>query len=302
MSTEHNPVQDVLTLARSAIIGLNGRTLDVLDVKRPPDLEYARHLARVVSKLSPLVGNMLEFFLVSYLNEIIWPGNGKWERQDPGFPDTIFNGPITPKPGIEVKTWFPLATEITARFKDSILRFQQNETDVAVIAWLPEHILYGKPQVINIWIDSAKSLAQARDQHYHNPPNYLVFEPEDTSNRTANLQQTNTNGYIFQGTKQELEEARRLVDSWGTDARVYSPLPEYQKKLRELLARYNYRMETNFAKIDRIRHAGLEEFKTLVLGHTIDGYTIEEWSYRLLDDDSLRMLLEIEPPQGNMIS
>ena len=67
MVSDGNAVKDVLTLARSAIIGLNGKTLDVVDVKRPPDLEYARHLARVVSKLSPLVGNMLEFFLVSYL-------------------------------------------------------------------------------------------------------------------------------------------------------------------------------------------------------------------------------------------
>ena len=38
----------------------------------------------------------------------------------PGFPDTIFIGPnVTPSPGFEIKAWFPLATEITARFKDS---------------------------------------------------------------------------------------------------------------------------------------------------------------------------------------
>ena len=45
---------------------------------------------------------------------------GEWQRQDPGFPDMIFVGPtVTPSPGFEIKAWFPLATEITARFKDS---------------------------------------------------------------------------------------------------------------------------------------------------------------------------------------
>ncbi len=40
-----------------------------------------------------------------------------------------------------------------------------------------------------------RSIAEARDQHYHKPPDYLVVEPEDTSRRTKNLRQTNTNGY-----------------------------------------------------------------------------------------------------------
>ena len=47
--------------------------------------------------------------------------------------------------------------------------------------------------------------------HYHKPPDYLVFEPEDTSERTANLQQTNTNGYKLQQDKCSLSAARRCV-------------------------------------------------------------------------------------------
>jgi hypothetical protein len=31
-------------------------------------------------------------------------------RQDPSFPDTIFESEL-PKPGIEIKSWFPLAAE-----------------------------------------------------------------------------------------------------------------------------------------------------------------------------------------------
>jgi hypothetical protein len=146
-------------------------------------------------------------------------------------------------------SWFPLATEITARFKDGVLHFEEDQTDVALVAWLPEYLLYGKPKVIDVWISTAKSLAIARDIHYHNPPDYLVVEPEDTTTRTANLQQTNTNGYKFQGVPEELAEAEEEVKKWGKDGKIYSPEPQYQKQIKELMGRYSYRLDTNFAKI-----------------------------------------------------
>ena len=120
---------------------------------------------------------------------------------------------IFPNPGVEIKTWFPLSTEITARFKDSITFFQKNHIDVALISWIPEHIIWGKPQIIDVLVVSGRSVAKARDLHYHNPPHYIIFEPEDTANRTANLQQTNTNGYILQGDKCSLDEAMKIVKS-----------------------------------------------------------------------------------------
>jgi len=40
---------------------------------------------------------------------------------------------------------------------------------------------------------SGKSVAEARDKHYQST-GLLVIEPEDTRQRTRNLQQTNTNG------------------------------------------------------------------------------------------------------------
>lgn len=268
----------ILLKASKEIEGLKGQALDVLDIKKPHNASYARHLAKVISKISPLIGNMLEFSIVEKLNEADWEGLGKWVRQDPGFPDTIFQGPLDPKPGIEIKTWFPLATEITARFKDSILHFEKDQTNVAVVAWLPECLIYGKPKVIDVWIGSAKSLALARDRHYHRPPDYLVFEPEDTSLRTINLRQTNTNGYKFQGSTKLLKKAANEVRRWGKRASVFSPTPGYQKKVRGLLGKYPYRLDTNFAKIDRIAHPDLEKFKARVLATKIDGKTILQWT------------------------
>jgi hypothetical protein len=289
----NNDIQNILETAGRVIEGLNGQSLDVLTIAKPPDLEYARHLSRVVSKLSPLLGNMIEFSIVSTLNKHDWTAyNGLWERQDPGFPDTIFNWEKDIKPGIEVKTWFPLATEVTARFKDSQSHFKHNQTNVAIVAWLPEYIIFGKPRIIGVFIDSAMSFAVARDTHYHNPPDYLVFEPEDTSQRTRNLQQTNVNGYKFQGTQDEFEKARKEVVKWGESAIQYSDSPEYQRRVKELAGKYNYRPDTNFAKIDRIEHDGLEAFKTRIEKMPLFGSTINDWAKtHLWSDDGLSEIL-----------
>ena len=292
----NDDIQKILATAESVINSLNGQTLDVLTIAKPPDLEYARHLSRVVSKLSPLLGNMIEFSIVSILNKQDWTGyNGSWDRQDPGFPDTIFNWDKEIKPGIEVKTWFPLATEITARFKDSQSHFTHNQTNVAIVAWLPEYLLFGKPKIIGVFIDSALSFAVARDNHYNNPPDYLVFEPEDTSQRTSNLQQTNVNGYKFQGTDDELEQAEKDILNWGDNPKQYLPTAEYQKRLKELQGSYSYRLDTNFAKIDRIEHEGLESFKTEILNKTLFNSTIDTWAKtNLWSDDGLSVILNLQ--------
>ncbi len=294
MNYSNSPtVRRILNSATQEVRQLNGGTLDVLEITKPPDLVYASHLAKVISKLSPLIGNMFEFYVTNLLNLIEWDAVGQWIRQDPVFPDVVFRGDIEPEPGIEIKTWFPLATEITARFRESIAHFIHDQTDVVLIAWIPEFLIYGKPKVVGIWQDTAKSLAQARDAHYHKPPHYLVFEPEDTSARTANLQQTNTNGYVFQGTDADLAQAKRDVERWGSAGLDYKTASSYQRKLHELRNRYVYRLDTNYAKMDRIEHSGLEDFKAQILSTYSFGYTLREWGKRdfLRSEDALELLL-----------
>lgn len=273
---------EILATAKSELTALDSDLIDVIDLKRPPSLAYAKNLAKVISKLSPLLGNMIEFSTVDLLNKHDWDDAGQWVRQDPGFPDALFqSNSIKPNPGIEIKAWFPFATEITARFKDSVTIFKDNNIDMALIAWLPEHVIWGKPQIIDVLVVSGKSVANARDTHYHRPPDYIVFEPEDTSARTANLQQTNTNGYKLQQDKcsgAQLKAAAKLVESWGEEGQTYSPLPEYQQKLRELQGTAVYRLDTNYAKIDRIEHAEIERFKNKVLATEFNGKTIKQWS------------------------
>ncbi|GHU53767.1 hypothetical protein FACS1894132_06880 [Clostridia bacterium] len=240
---------------------------------------------------------MIEFSTVDLLNTYDWNNIGSWHRQDTDFPDAIFKSEtVLPNPRIEIKTWFPLATEITARFKDSVLHFADDQINVAMIAWLPKFVLWGKPVIVDTWIGSASSVAATRYAHYHRPPDYLVFEPEDTSSRTINLQQTNTNKYKFQGSPADFERAKKIVDSWGDDGKVYSTSHDYQIKLQGLLGNFSYRLDTNFAKMDRIEHTSLEEFKTSVVNTVYRGHKIRQWSRILsrqdnvLDEELLRLI------------
>ncbi|WP_293124457.1 hypothetical protein [Microcoleus sp. bin38.metabat.b11b12b14.051] len=271
--------QDVIKVASQYLGHLSTHIFDVIEVSKPVSVDAAVNLSKVISKLSPLVGNLIEFNTVEFLNQQNeFAEFGKWQRQDPGFPDTIFVGIVQPTPGLEIKAWFPLATEITARFKDSQNHFRFDQTYVAILAWLPDKIIYGKPRILDVCVVSGLSVAVARDTHYHNPPDYLVLEPEDTTQRTANLQQTNTSGYKFQGSAEEFLEADKIVDSWGIQGKIYKPTREYQRLLRELRIRYEYRLDTNFAKMDRIVHPGIEEFKRRVYNTEVSGMTVGRWN------------------------
>lgn len=290
--------KNILYIACNHLQTLNNKVLDILEISKPVDKDYALHLAKTVSKLSPIVGNMIEYQVCSELNKLDWDSLGEWERQDPGFPDTIFKSKsIIPTPGIEIKTWFPNATEITARFKDSIDFFEQDQINVAVVAWLPEFVIYGRPKIIGVWTGSAQAVANARDSHYHNPPGYLVVEPEDTKARTANLQQTNTNGYKFQGTDKEFKLAEAMVLEFGEEYKIYDSSLAYQKLTKKLLSNFPYRLDTNFAKIDRIKHESLEEFKTKVMGTEVLGHSIKHWSHLLSQKnrDIMQLIDELLP-------
>ena len=281
--------QDILSLAKEHLKELSGHVFELLSIGKPVSIEAAVNLSKVISKLSPLLGNLIEFNTVEYLNDQEeFKALGRWKRQDPGFPDTVFEGSINPTPGFEIKAWFPLATEITARFKDSQRHFTDDQTYVCMPAWLPDKLIYGKPRILDVCVVSGLSVAKARDGHYHNPPDYLVLEPEDTKSRTRNLQQTNTNGYKWQGTESEFKVAEKLVSSWGADGKDYSPSAEYQARIRQLISKYPYRLDTNFAKMDRIEHTELETFKTHVLNIPFNGMKIGDWAKLLgSEDDAL---------------
>lgn len=126
--------QEVLIVATKAVMQLKGHIMDILTIRKPRDIQEAIELSKVVSKLSPIVGNTIEYIITQYLNsQKIWPEGCTWVRQDPDFPDAILSGMSRPQPGLEIKAWFPLATEITARFRDSQTLLQEYNTKVVVV-------------------------------------------------------------------------------------------------------------------------------------------------------------------------
>jgi len=270
--------------ASTALQEMEGHALDVINVRKPASVEAAVNLARIVSKLSPILGNLIEFTVVEKLNEHAAFRGHTWVRQDPDFPDALLTG-ISPETGFEIKAWFPFATEITGRFKESQARLSKSNIHVCLLAWLPTNLVYGTPRVLDVGIFPALSVAQARDEHYHQPPRYVVVEPEDTTARTRNLQQTNTNGFRLQGSEEDLYQAEAMVESWGSSARDYSPERDYQRRVAELTSKFTYRGDTNYAKIDRIDHAGIEAFKRKVLGRRIKGHTVDAWRRMLTHKD-----------------
>ena len=81
-----------------------------------------------------------------------------------------------------------------------------------------------------------------------------------------------------------------LVAGGGFDVyKRYSPAPEYQRLLRTLYGQFVYRLDTNYAKIDRIEHAEIEHFKTRVLNTVYHGMTIKKWSEILSSKDNQKL-------------
>ena len=46
---------EILSIAKIELMSMQHHIIDVLDITQPKDIEYAKQLAKVVSKLSPLI-------------------------------------------------------------------------------------------------------------------------------------------------------------------------------------------------------------------------------------------------------
>lgn len=271
-------IKQIINSASKALVRRMGHEFNQISIAKPASKFEALNLLKITSKLSPFVGNLFEIEAVETLTKMaVFNGNGLWVRQDPGFPDVLFKTGEPVEAGFEIKAWYPFSTEITGRFKDSQRRFAADQTYVLMFAWVPARMLFGRPKILDMVIVSARSVAAARDAHYHKPPGYLVVEPLDTSERTRNLQQTNTSGLKWQGTKAELEQAAKVVARWGKRGAAYKPTRDHQELLRGLTNTYSYRLDTNYGKMDRVVHPGIEAFKSRVMNTEVEGRIIAEW-------------------------
>jgi len=79
------------------VTSCSGKTLNRFSINKPASIQQVINWSRIISKLSPVVGNLLEYEALSSLNKLKeFQRLGEWIRQDPGFPDVFFKGNITP--------------------------------------------------------------------------------------------------------------------------------------------------------------------------------------------------------------
>lgn len=270
-----------LANAATTLASLTGETVDSITVSKVPIAEIS-FLAQIVSKLSPMVGNLMEQRIVSVLQSSAG-SSFTWVRQDPGFPDAVLKNIQTDEilAGYEIKAWFVLSTEITGRFRESINLLQDKNINVVIVAWCMSHLVYGTPKILGILIVSAEELAKSRDLHYHMPPKYLTIEPNDTTSRTSNLQQSNVNGFRLQEEISDESLVEAALSHVYTSARPHTP--EAQREAQELMVNLSYRLDTNFAKIDRVANRDVELFKAEIFDTEYLDRSISDWK-RIFSD------------------
>lgn len=280
--TRADDVSAEMARAEATLRSLVGEELSTITItSETPD--EAVFLGQNISKLSPIIGNLIERRITHLLTEEDAEHGMRWQRQDPNFPDALLvdaEGKSTDS-GFEVKAWYVLSTELTGRFRESANLLAGKDIRVVVVAWMMSHVIYGRPQIVDVLVVDALSVASVRDAHYHKPPDYLCEEPQDTTARTANLQQTNVNGYKLQA-ESKRDALQRLVDASGSVGKA-SHLPKSQALVKKLMASAQYRLDTNFAKIDRIDHPNIESFKSAVLGSSHRGRSNHDWQKLLRD-------------------
>jgi len=277
-------IQAEMSRADGVLLSLAGETVNTLSVNSL-SADDAPFLGQIVSKLSPMIGNLLERRIIQILDQRAEvSGHGMhWVRQDPGFPDALLVDSLgnSTNAGYEVKAWYALSTELTGRFRESQNLLRPRNVRLVIVAWCMSHLVYGVPQILDVLTVPGIEVAASRDAHYHNPPDYLIVEPGDTTARTRNLQQTNVNGYKLQD-QSRLLEARQIVE--GHAGRLAEPpSPQAQSLVQELMASFPYRLDTNFAKIDRVDNPDIESFKARVLGTAIRGRSMSAWTRVLRD-------------------
>lgn len=255
----------------------------VIAIYKPPDLELAIFYSKIISKLSPIIGNLLERSVAEELGVRL---KAPYKRQDPEFPDVVVELGKDKRIGFEIKAWYALSTEAAARFRTSQKELSSGayeEVYLVVIAWTMSKLFYGKPKIINLFFEKAIEIARTRDQKYHNPPWNIVLEPVDTSARTINLQQKVVIGKKLQeeslpeGVQAEEELKKLAQDKKIKDYKVYSTQEDYVDFIRNLERVLPYREDSNFGKIDRIPHERLSSFLKNTKKLKLLGLTLKDW-------------------------
>ena len=96
-----------------------------------------------------------------------------------------------------------------------------------------------------------------------------------------------------------MQQAVKDIQKWvkknnTTNSTLIPASSQYQEMASFLMSKYPYRLDTNFAKIDRINHNDIESFKERVLNTIIYGKPLSYWSKLLSRGDVIAIQQEMK--------
>jgi len=278
---------------------IDQRTLNILKVNKCNEdavIEFIKNM----SKLSSLISVQIETKALKRINATYGdslPDNVGWVVNEriggEKYPDLAFGdfefdpGSDWVWPGVEIKAWCPFATAMSGRMMKGQSIMQKYPDQLLLVAWLPEHLLYGKPQVIGTWVGDGLEMAKSRDEYWHDPPRSLILEPDFSPDREAHKQHTNVDRYLWDDSDDKLDEAREMARDLDLLGTTYSYEGDYQRRVRQLYSSFTYKKGTNFRKLNRLHHDPLDTFPERIRQNTtIEGKTLAEWNTHLKNDDA----------------
>ncbi|MDG5821893.1 hypothetical protein [Natronococcus sp. A-GB7] len=273
---------------------IDGRKIDVLTVNRC-DEDAVIEFLKNMSKLSSLMSVQIETRALKRVQSIHGdelPDNVGWVINEriggEKYPDlALADFDYSPSsdwvwPGVEIKAWCPFATEMSGRMMKGQSIMQKYPDQLLLVAWLPEHLLYGQPKVIGTWVGDGLEMAKSRDNYWHNPPSSLILEPDFSPEREAHKQHTNVDRYLWDDDSSRKDEAEKMAKELELYDTSYSFDADYQQRVRELYSSFNYKKGTNFRKLTRLHHTPLDTFPDNIRKNTtVEGKTLAEWNAHL---------------------
>lgn len=277
---------------------IDGEAIDVLTVNKC-DEDAVIGFLKNMSKLSSLISVEIESRALNRIeaihdddlpNNVAWVINelvGGEKYPDLALADMDYN-PSSDWvwPGVEIKAWCPFATEMSGRMMKGQSIMQKYPDQLLLVAWLPEHLLYGEPKVIGTWVGDGLEMAKSRDNYWHEPPNSLILEPDFSPDREAHKQHTNVDRYLWDDADSKLSEARDMAKDLDLLGTAYSYKDDYQQRVRRLYSAFSYKKGTNFRKLNRLHHDPLDNFPENIRKNTIiEGKTVSEWNTHLKNEN-----------------
>lgn len=139
--------------------------------------EYSGMLATDLFCLNTLLGSMIESKVVDFLNthRKKWDPNEElneyhFVRSSETFPDVRLvkgNDDLTPKLGIELKSWFILSKEQEPSFRYTTAAEACDDSDsLCIVPWYLSNAVCGNPVLMKPWVYSAKQAAWEEKQFW----------------------------------------------------------------------------------------------------------------------------------------